>query len=784
MANKRDLTIGIDGDPKGFDEACKSAEESAAAFDRELGKLERELEMAAQRSKAAADAVKKYGREQDRAALEAKKLGDEAERAGQRAARAQAEAADAAQKLADGEGDAARAAELAARAEDAVERAAIKAAEAHRAAAKAADQQAAQERQLARDAQLAAAAERLGALKARGAVNEHNAALRALEASFGDLSKEGNGAFKTMETSGTKAFSAIGSTGYGAIAQVAAIIAAIPFAALGAEAAVAGGIGGALAGIGLMATKSDATVQAALHGMTSHIRTETTQMAAPFKQTWLAIAAEGTKTFDALAPELSADFAKLAPVITNFVHDAGYAITLLGPSFGHATDAADKLIAALGGKLPEISRSVGKAIDIVSKSAGDNADEFANIAAAVAGLLPPLAHLLDWAVKIGPYLSPVFGLMAKGGASVNALHDGMAKLSFGLIDTDHSLQTASGSFPSFTQQAAQARIETQHIATSMDIATLSAQQMGNEFDKLAGKAISDREGLIGYRQAVVAMTESLKANGKAHGFNTAKGAENEAGLNKIAVAAQKAAQGMKDDGKSAQSVSKFLEGARRTLIAAAEKMGYTSSQARDLANKLLGVTRAANTIPSGKRITLSSNAASETRRINAMRSALDRLHNKSITITTYYQQVEAAHHAAQAERARARGGIVTLAGGGMARRRFPDGGMVRGPGTTTSDSIPAALSDREFVVNADATAANLPLLEAINAGRRVAASMVAPRAVSAGGGPGALSSARVAGGRSVVELVSDGSALGRLLLEVTREQIRVRGGDVQVVLGQ
>lgn len=40
------------------------------------------------------------------------------------------------------------------------------------------------------------------------------------------------------------------------------------------------------------------------------------------------------------------------------------------------------------------------------------------------------------------------------------------------------------------------------------------------------------------------------------------------------------------------------------------------------------------------------------------------------------------------------------------------------------------------------------------------------------------------GGRSVVQLISDGSALGRLLLELIREQVRVRGGDVQVVLGQ
>jgi chemotaxis protein histidine kinase CheA len=48
-------------------------------------------------------------------------------------------------------------------------------------------------------------------------------------------------------------------------------------------------------------------------------------------------------------------------------------------------------------------------------------------------------------------------------------------------------------------------------------------------------------------------------------------------------------------------------------------------------------------------------------------------------------------------------------------RGFAEGGMVRGPGTETSDSIPALLSDGEFVVNSRSTALFRPLLSAINA---------------------------------------------------------------------
>lgn len=50
-------------------------------------------------------------------------------------------------------------------------------------------------------------------------------------------------------------------------------------------------------------------------------------------------------------------------------------------------------------------------------------------------------------------------------------------------------------------------------------------------------------------------------------------------------------------------------------------------------------------------------------------------------------------------------------------QRFASGGGVRGPGSSRSDSIPAMLSDGEFVVNAAATKRNRTLLEAINNGQ-------------------------------------------------------------------
>lgn len=63
------------------------------------------------------------------------------------------------------------------------------------------------------------------------------------------------------------------------------------------------------------------------------------------------------------------------------------------------------------------------------------------------------------------------------------------------------------------------------------------------------------------------------------------------------------------------------------------------------------------------------------------------------------------------------GGNIFSMIGGLFGIKAATGGYVQGPGTGTSDSVPAMLSNGEFVVNAEATRAFLPLLHAINRGQ-------------------------------------------------------------------
>nr|WP_278520734.1 tape measure protein [Brucella anthropi] len=61
------------------------------------------------------------------------------------------------------------------------------------------------------------------------------------------------------------------------------------------------------------------------------------------------------------------------------------------------------------------------------------------------------------------------------------------------------------------------------------------------------------------------------------------------------------------------------------------------------------------------------------------------------------------------------GGFKLFRNGGPVKAAT--GGLIRGPGTSRSDSIQARLSDGEYVVNAEATKRNRALLDAINSGR-------------------------------------------------------------------
>jgi len=124
--------------------------------------------------------------------------------------------------------------------------------------------------------------------------------------------------------------------------------------------------------------------------------------------------------------------------------------------------------------------------------------------------------------------------------------------------------------------------------------------------------------------------------------------------------------------------------------------GWASDAAdklRNLADKARSAASGINKIPDSKTVNIAANTASYDRAVNRINGR---------TLTTYvamrvYGQGAVATGGYGGDVARA----IGLVDGGMVRQRF--NGVVTGPGTPTSDSVPAWLSRKEFVTNAAAT---------------------------------------------------------------------------------
>lgn len=107
------------------------------------------------------------------------------------------------------------------------------------------------------------------------------------------------------------------------------------------------------------------------------------------------------------------------------------------------------------------------------------------------------------------------------------------------------------------------------------------------------------------------------------------------------------------------------------------------------------------------------------------------------------------------------GGTALLAAFALIKG-FSTGGYVSGSGTGTSDSIPARLSNGEFVVNAQATKRNRALLEAINSNERVTVAGAGRSVPVTQSGSSPAAAVAQSAPRVVVNLIEDRSRAGRV----------------------
>jgi TP901 family phage tail tape measure protein len=332
----------------------------------------------------------------------------------------------------------------------------------------------------------------------------------------------------------------------------------------------------------------------------------------------------------------------------------------------------------------------------------------------------------------------VYGKSLAGNADVSAQIDAMNKLKAAIGGGNDELNKGVAAQKLLAEAnttgagAAKAAVTpTQALAQSEKDTAKAADEAKKAHDALTasitgyGSAMMTARGdARSYEAAIDAATAALKENGKTLDIGTEKGRANQTALDGIATAALKVAESNLTAAEANGTLSRASKGvtadvntARDAFIKQAVAMGMPKKAAAELATQS-GLTAGRVKEITDKLIALGQQNPSVNIKVNtkaasaAAAAFVAKYQHKSITM--YLQTVDAGYNPS-----------------GMVRKAA--GGLLTGPGTGTSDSIPVMASTGEFWVNAAATSKNLPLLHAINSGAPgyAAGGLVTPRYVSA-----------------------------------------------------
>lgn len=327
-----------------------------------------------------------------------------------------------------------------------------------------------------------------------------------------------------------------------------------------------------------------------------------------------------------------------------------------------------------------------------------------------------------------------------------------------------------------------------------------AEKLTDALKTLNGVAIGAAESEIGFRSSLADLTTAVKDNGTSLDVTTDSGRKVKSAYLDAAKGAMEHAQAVAEQTGSIEAGNAAFEADIAVLRQVMDAAGFTDKQIRELTGAYAQLPGAKNTrvgapgatkaaaelqtlrdkvmaVPPGKHITVKAPTAEAIRALEAagysvkripgsknvritaptgsaiknaqaLKRELDRLRNKSITITTtrltIFRNVQrgggsnqAAKNAAETSR---RGGLISGYASGGAVQGFPFGGAVYGPGTSQSDSIPALLSNGEFVIKAASVRRyGATLFEQLNAMRMPAERL---------SGGGMVSGRRFAGGQA------------------------------------
>ncbi|MEV7871511.1 hypothetical protein AB0P17_36675 [Streptomyces sp. NPDC088124] len=319
---------------------------------------------------------------------------------------------------------------------------------------------------------------------------------------------------------------------------------------------------------------------------------------------------------------------------------------------------------------------------------------------------------------------------------------------------------AAESMGMFGQQA-------QEVQAKIDAQKASADGLRQSIIALNDVNRQALTGMIGFEAAIDAASKAAAENANVLDVHNGKLTLNTeaqraaaSSLTDLAAKTDEATSAARESGASWNEVSSIYERGRQQLIANAMQMGLTRDQAARLADQILRTPdktaylrgdlndlrakladakkRLANA-PSSKTARIRGEISDLQRKIAAAERELNGIDGKTATAyinvrTSYFQNGPGPGPYAP-DYLRAQGGPIRRAGGGPIPG-YPSGGLLQGPGTSTSDSILLWGSNGEYMIKAASVAKyGEKFMDAVNEGRLptgLAASPGRPAVAAAG----------------------------------------------------
>lgn len=421
-----------------------------------------------------------------------------------------------------------------------------------------------------------------------------------------------------------------------------------------------------------------------------------------------AAASGGLAAIGAAAGPVAVGVAGLAAELVGIKAASGGIEDLLGQTktLAQYTAAADVSAGSLAKTLGGSAQWGSSFKDFVSQTGNFSFDTARNISnTPVLGAITPTPAVVGEANKAD------MALAALSGKQLATVYQGLATQAqaagAGAGYMADTFPKATAALAAQSDAAGTDGDKTTVLAASFNAAALKAADLKSTTGELekslaayGGTAQTAESATEGYYSALDAANKSVKDNGKSIDDSTVKGRANNQTLYALAQSADALAAANLKAKVPIDQVKASLDQQRQSFITVAENMGYTTAAATALATKLIGVTT------TKYNFTLDGVTVAT----NSLATYLNELNKIPGKVTTSVQLTPGGRAVIHT------GGYVDKNGVG----HFASGGgygLYQGPGSGTSDSIPAMVSNGEYI-NSAATVSRLGVdfFQSINRG--------------------------------------------------------------------